>query len=73
MPGMQVPDAGKFLKGLVVIDEVAYFGIAPHAERQARAEPDMDCELAAVHLETRQLLFWHKVTPADACHTAVRY
>lgn len=58
---MQVPDQKKFLKGLVVVDNVAYFGIAPHAERQARAEPDMNCELAAVHLVTQQLLFRRQV------------
>ena len=59
---MQVPDVKKFLKGLLIIDDVAYFGIAPHAERQARAEPTMDCELAAVHLKTRRLLFRQKAS-----------
>jgi hypothetical protein len=49
------------LKGLVVIDNVAYFGIAPHAERQARTAPDMHCELAAVHLVTHQLVFRRQV------------
>ena len=57
-----MPDVKKFLKGLVVIDDVAYFGIAPHAERQARADPNMACEVAAVHLETRHLLFRRKVS-----------
>ena len=65
---MQVPEVRKFLKGLVIIDDVAFFGIAPHAERQARAEPDMDCEVAAVHLKTRHLLFRQRVGPAP-CHT----
>lgn len=58
---MQVPDVRSFLKGLIVVDDVAYFGIAPHAERQARAEPDINCELAAVHLETKRLVFRQKV------------
>ena len=65
---MQVPDAKKFLKGLIVVDNVAYFGIAPHAERQARAEPNMDCELAAVHLDTRHLVFRQKVSRVH-CHS----
>jgi len=68
---MQVPDVKKFLKGLVVIDDVAYFGIAPHAERQARAEPNMDCEIAAVHLETRHLLFRRKVSLITIYHGLV--
>ena len=61
---MQVPEKKKFLKGLVVVDDVAYFGIAPHAERQARAVPDMNCEFAAVHLVTHQLLFRRQVRVA---------
>ncbi len=65
---MQVPDAKKFLKGLVVVDDVAYFGIAPHAERQARAQPNMDCELAAVQLETGHLILRRK---ASHCHSTV--
>lgn len=66
-----MPDVKKFLKGLVVIDDVAYFGIAPHAERQARAEPNMDCEIAAVHLETRHLLFRRKVSLITIYHGLV--
>ena len=58
---MQVSGVRSFLKGLIVVDDVAYFGIAPHAERQARAEPNMNGELAAVHLETKSLLFRQKV------------
>lgn len=66
-----MPDVKKFLKGLVVIDDVAYFGIAPHAERQARAEPNMDCEIAAVHLETGHLLFRRKVSLITIYHGLV--
>ena len=50
-----------FLKGLAVVDDVAYFGIAPHAVRSARAHPMLDCALAAFDLTSRQLLWQRKV------------
>ena len=53
---------GNFLKGLAVIDDVAYFGISPGAERSMRANPELDCELAALDLLQKRLLWRRKVT-----------
>ena len=50
-----------FLKGLAVVDDIAYFGIAPHAVRNARADPALDCALAAFSLLSQQLLWRRKV------------
>lgn len=33
---VQVPEEGKFLKGLAVLDDIAYFGITTWAERSVR-------------------------------------
>ncbi|BDA45004.1 hypothetical protein COCOBI_06-4830 [Coccomyxa sp. Obi] len=52
---------GNFLKGLAVIDDVAYFGISPGAERSMRANPELDCELAALALLEKRLLWRRKV------------
>lgn len=54
---MQAPEEGKFLKGLSVVDDVAYFGIAASAPRSARHDPALDCELAAFDLLQRTLLW----------------
>lgn len=59
---------GNFLKGLAVIDDVAYFGISPRAERSMRANPELDCELAALDLLEKRLLWRRKVTALAACH-----
>lgn len=67
----QVPGEGKFLKGLAVVDEVAYFGISPHAERSMRADPKLDCELAAFQLLENRLLWRRKVQYCLQGHTVV--
>lgn len=46
------PD-NKFLKGLAVVEDVAYFGIAELSERSARDNPDKNAEVAAFDLRRR--------------------
>lgn len=50
-----------FLKGLAVVDDVAYFGISPPMERQDRDGPNVQCDLVAVDLLTHKELFRHQV------------
>lgn len=57
--GMQA-DQG-FLKGLAVVDDVAYFGISPPMERQNRDGPNVECDVVAVNLLTHEQVFRHKV------------
>lgn len=54
-----VREPGFFLKGLAVVDDVAYFGIAPSQTRQARESVDLNCELAAFDL-IEGVLLWRK-------------
>jgi hypothetical protein len=65
---LQVPNREKkFLKGLAVIDDIAYFGIAVWQHRQQRDDPHSDSELAAFCLrgmtllwrQTVQLVHWY--------------
>ena len=53
----------RFLKGLCVIDDIAYFGVAPSASRAARADAGLACELAAYDLK-EGLLLWRRVVPS---------
>lgn len=62
-PLTQVPEEGKFLKGLAVLDDVAYFGITTWAERSVRDSPDAHGELAAYDLVKGRLL-WRRVVRA---------
>jgi hypothetical protein len=50
-----------FLKGLIVVDDVAYFGKSPPMKRQDRDGPKVQCDLVAVDLVEKKLLFVHKV------------
>lgn len=50
-----------FLKGLAVVDDVAYFGISPPMERQNRDGPNVECDVVAVDLLTHQQVFRHVV------------
>ncbi|KAK3260807.1 hypothetical protein CYMTET_30256, partial [Cymbomonas tetramitiformis] len=54
---------GSFLKGLTVIDDVAYFGMNEALTRSKRNDPDLGAEVGAVHLLRRELL-WRKPVPA---------
>eukprot|EP00775_Hariotina_reticulata_P013388 gene13388-13515_t len=55
-----VPEEGKFLKGLAVVDDIAYFGITTWADRSVRDNPNTDGELAAFDLVHNRLL-WRRV------------
>jgi hypothetical protein len=50
-----------FLKGLAVVDDIAYFGTSPPMQRQDRDGPNVDCDVVAVDLVTHQEVFRHKV------------
>ena len=54
-------DGHVFLKGLCVIDGIAFFGIAPSQNRQNRADENLNCEIAAFDLVEKRLLFRRKV------------
>jgi hypothetical protein len=58
---LQVPDKGKFLKGLAVVDDVAYFGISDWQHREQRDDPRSDSELAAFCLRGMSLLWRQQV------------
>ncbi|GAX82340.1 hypothetical protein CEUSTIGMA_g9769.t1 [Chlamydomonas eustigma] len=53
---------GKFLKGLAVIDEIAYFGVSEFSARSQRADAGMDSELAAYDLK-KEVLLWRRRVP----------
>jgi hypothetical protein len=55
------PEPHRFLKGLAVVDDVAYFGISEWAPRSARDDPKSSCELAAFDLLHSKLLWRRKV------------
>jgi hypothetical protein len=57
-----VPEEGKFLKGLAVLDDIAYFGITTWAERSVRDSPDSNGELAAFDLAYNQFLWRRTVS-----------
>ncbi|KAG2444762.1 hypothetical protein HXX76_001506 [Chlamydomonas incerta] len=59
-PGEEDPP--KFLKGLCVVDDVAYFGVNVWGSRDSRDSPDNEAELAAVDLVSGQLL-WRRRVP----------
>lgn len=54
-----VQEPGIFLKGLTVVDDIAYFGIAPSQTRQARESTNLNCELGAFDL-IEGVLLWRK-------------
>lgn len=51
-----------YLKGLCIVDDVAYFGIAISQERKSRADESLNCQLAAFDLKTNTLL-WRRELP----------
>lgn len=61
-PHLQLGDSSKFLKGLCVVDDIAFFGIAARTDRHNREDPALNCELAAFDLRTR-LLLWRRQLP----------
>ena len=59
-----------FLKGLTVVDDVAYFGIGPPTARASRADPSLTCEIAAFHLLEGRLLWRRKVRDCTFYYSA---
>jgi hypothetical protein len=58
------PEKGKFLKGLTVLDDIAYFGVNIWEERSVRDDPRTSEEVAAFDLVNKQLLWRRKVATA---------
>ena len=52
---MQEPPA--FLKGLIVVDDIAYFGVTAPMHHQRRDALTASCELVAVDLSSHRELF----------------
>jgi hypothetical protein len=61
-PPPAVGGAPLFLKGLAVVDDVAYFGGAARRLRRDRADPSLSCDLLAYDLRARVLL-WRRTLP----------
>lgn len=57
----QVPEGGKFIKGLAVLDDIAFFGVSVWSDRAARGDPAHDSQLAAFCLRGMALLWRHEV------------
>jgi hypothetical protein len=53
--------AVRFLKGLAIVDDIAYFGISPWAPRSARDDPRSNNQLAAFDLVNQRLLWRREV------------
>jgi hypothetical protein len=58
------PEPDRFLKGLAVVDDVAYFGVSAWAPRSARDDPRSNNELAAFDLAANRLLWRREVRRA---------
>jgi hypothetical protein len=58
----RAPEGDRFLKGLAVVDDVAFFGVSIWAEREVRDAVDRNGELAAFDLNGRQLM-WRRTVP----------
>ena len=57
-----VPEGGKFLKGLCVIDDISFIGVSPFGPRETRQNPTADSEVAAFDLIARKL-WWRRTVP----------
>ena len=55
-------DHAFYLKGLCIVDDIAFFGLAKQQSRQHRDAADLECELAAFDLREGVLL-WQRVLP----------
>ncbi|PRW60120.1 serine threonine- phosphatase 6 regulatory ankyrin repeat subunit B-like [Chlorella sorokiniana] len=55
----QAGDSPVLLRGLCVVDDIAFFGICPQVSPQQRADPSVSCELAAYDLKS-SLLLWRR-------------
>lgn len=61
----KAPEPNRFLKGLAVVDDIAYFGVSEWAPRDARDDPRSNNELAAFDLMHDRLL-WRRQVRARA-------
>ena len=59
---MDGSEKSKYLKGLCVVDDIAFFGIATQQPRGSRDDPSLNCELAAFDLR-EGLLLWRRQLP----------
>lgn len=55
----KAPDAKRYLKGLCVVDDIAFFGIAEAQERKSRDSTDLNCEIGAFDL-IEGVLLWRR-------------
>lgn len=55
----QAGDSAVLLRGLCVVDDIAFFGICPQVSPQQRSDPSVSCELAAFDLKS-SLLLWRR-------------
>lgn len=62
----------RFLKGLAVVDDIAYFGISPQAPRSARDDPASNNDLAAFDLVSGNLL-WRRTVSCTLLHSIDSY
>jgi hypothetical protein len=62
VPQVDSSEKSKYLKGLCVVDEVAFFGIATQQPRDSRDNLSLNCELAAFDLR-EGLLLWRRQLP----------
>ncbi|GMH37805.1 hypothetical protein BSKO_05678 [Bryopsis sp. KO-2023] len=58
----KAPEEGTFLKGLAVIDDVAFFGANKKAQRRARFDQTLNGDIVAVDLLTETML-WRRQLP----------
>ena len=54
----------RYLKGLCVVDDVAFFGIAKAQERQRRDSGELNCEIGAYDL-IEGVLLWRRQVPTE--------
>ncbi|KAG7669900.1 hypothetical protein KSW81_008044 [Nannochloris sp. 'desiccata'] len=54
----------RYLKGLCVVDDVAFFGIAKAQERQRRDSGELNCEIGAYDL-IEGVLLWRRQLPTE--------
>jgi hypothetical protein len=63
----------RFLKGLCVDGDTAYFGVSEITERSNRGSPDLQCELAAVDLITGDLIWREKLQTCGLLNAIQKY
>lgn len=59
-----------FLKGLAVVDDIAYIGVSQQRERSQRNDPSLDSKVVAVHLLHREVM-WALELPTHGLLNAI--